>query len=95
MLVLRLPRTKKLGITGKFGTRYGSTLRKRVKAIEDNQKQWHICPQCSSKRVKRVSVGIWQCRFCDYKFTGGSYIPQTEPGKKSIADASRLNQKTR
>lgn len=88
-----LPRTKKLGITGKFGTRYGATLRKRVKAIEDVQKQWHLCPQCSSKRVKRVSIGIWKCRFCDYTFTGGSYAPQTEPGKKTVADAKRLNMK--
>ncbi|MHA2363128.1 MAG: 50S ribosomal protein L37ae [Candidatus Hodarchaeales archaeon] len=86
-----MPRTKKLGITGRFGTRYGSTLRKRVKFIEDTQKQWHICPQCNSKRVKRVSIGIWACRKCDFKFTGGSYSPLTESGKKSIADARRLN----
>ena len=85
-----MPRTKKLGITARFGTRYGATLRKRVKAIEDIQKQWHICPQCGTKRVKRISIGIWQCRFCEHKYTGGSYVPQTDSGKKAVVDASRL-----
>lgn len=86
-------RTKKLGITGRFGTRYGATLRKRVKAIEEVQKKYHECPHCKSKKVKRYSAGIWQCKkvSCRKKFTGGTYIPVTDTGKASIRDAKRLN----
>lgn len=83
-------RTKKMGITGRFGTRYGSTLRKRVKSIEDVQKQWHTCPSCKSKRTKRISIGIWECRFCNYKFAGGAYIPTTSTGQIANSTAKRL-----
>ena len=86
-------RTKKMGITGRFGTRYGSTLRKRVKSIEEVQKQWHICPSCKSKKTKRISVGIWQCRFCEFKFAGGAFIPATSTGQIANSTAKRLESK--
>lgn len=84
---------KKLGISGRFGTRYGTTLRKRIKAIEEIQKVKHICPHCHSKHVQRYSAGIWQCRktSCMKKFSGGSFFPATDPGKASIRDSKRLN----
>ena len=82
-------RTKKAGITGRFGARYGSTVRKRVKRIEERMKQSHKCPSCQTKAVRRVSAGIWQCRKCDYKFTGGAYIPETSEGKKSARTTKR------
>ena len=86
-------RTKKLGLTGRFGTRYGTTLKKRVLAIETLQKQKHVCPHCHSKSVKRYSSGIWQCtkKSCQKKFTGGSFFPSTEPGRTANRDAKRLN----
>ncbi len=83
-------RTKKVGITGRFGPRYGSTIRKRVKKIEERMKQPHGCPQCRTKAVKRVSVGIWKCRKCNYKFSGGAYIPQTSEGKKTARVTKRI-----
>ena len=52
-----MARTKKAGISGRFGPRYGSTLRKRVKKIEEKMKERHKCPQCELKTVHRVSTG--------------------------------------
>ena len=37
-------RTKKVGITGKFGTRYGASLRKMVKKIEENKRAKYLSP---------------------------------------------------
>ena len=88
-----MARTKKMGIVGRFGRRYGSTLRKRVKAIEEIQNQWHVCPSCKSKRTKRISVGIWECRFCKHKFAGGAFTPTTTSGITANSTARRLNPK--
>ena len=67
--------TQKVGITGKYGTRYGSTLRKRVKPMEESQHAKYECECCGKKSVKRVAVGIWECRSCNYKFAGAAYAP--------------------
>ena len=39
-------RTKKVGITGKYGTRYGSAIRKIVKKFELQQHARYVCPVC-------------------------------------------------
>jgi large subunit ribosomal protein L37Ae len=39
-------RTRKAGITGKYGTRYGSAIRKIVKKFELQQHAKYICPPC-------------------------------------------------
>ncbi|MFX0114887.1 MAG: 50S ribosomal protein L37Ae [Candidatus Hodarchaeota archaeon] len=83
-------KTKKVGSTGRFGTRYGTTLRKRVLRLEKELRVKHKCPSCSSQKVKRFSVGIWICRFCGHKFTGGAYSPETPPGKTASRTAKRL-----
>ncbi|KAI5175276.1 large subunit ribosomal protein L37Ae [Pancytospora epiphaga] len=72
--------TKKVGITGKFGARYGSTLRKRVKSIEVSQHSRYICEACGKKGVKRVCVGIWKCSGCEHKFAGAAYAPTSTHG---------------
>lgn len=87
-------RTKKVGSTGRFGTRYGATIRKRVKKIDDTLKSKHQCPSCSSIKVKRVSIGIWQCNFCGFRFTGGSWTPETPGGKIALRTAKRLADQT-
>ena len=51
-------RTKKVGITGKFGTRYGATLRKLVKRIELIQRGRFECPHCGKAGVKRTAAGM-------------------------------------
>jgi large subunit ribosomal protein L37Ae len=87
-------RTKKVGITGRFGPRYGSTVRKRVRKIEERMKQKHQCPQCRTKAVKRVAVGIWKCKKCAFTFSGGAYIPETAEGKKISRVTRRISDQT-
>ncbi len=70
-------RTKKVKSVGRFGTRYGVKIRRRIQQIEERQRVWHECPSCAAMRVKRESTGVWCCRKCDYKFAGGAYLPRT------------------
>ena len=70
-------RTKKVGITGKYGTRYGSSLRKVVKKIEISQHSKYECSFCGKTNVKRVATGIWNCRSCNKTQAGGAYMLNT------------------
>lgn len=83
-------RTKKVGSTGRFGTRYGASVRKRIRKIENDLKIKHTCPSCNSVKVHRVSIGIWECLFCGFRFTGGSWAPETPGGKIANRTAKRL-----
>ncbi len=76
-------RTKKVGASGRYGTRYGSRLRKRIREIDATVKVKHRCPRCRLYQVKQVSVGIWECKKCGYKFTGGAWEPITNAGKRA------------
>jgi ribosomal protein L37AE/L43A len=38
--------TKKVGVTGKYGTRYGASLRKQVKKMEVSQHAKYTCAFC-------------------------------------------------
>jgi len=75
-----MPKTKKVGPTRGLGARYGATVRKRYIEIISKMKTPQRCPQCSSKRVRRQSVGVWNCRKCGFTFTGGAYTPSTKLG---------------
>ena len=69
-------RTKKVGITGRFGARYGRKTKLRIKEIEEQYRnKKYECPNCKAIKVKRVSTAIWQCLKCGVKFAGGAYIP--------------------
>ncbi|TNN48209.1 putative 60S ribosomal protein L37a [Liparis tanakae] len=48
-------RTKKVGIVGKYGTRYGASLRKMVKKIEISQHAKYTCSFCGKHNVRRHS----------------------------------------
>ena len=54
-----MARTKKVGITGRFGARYGRKAKRSVKIIEENMKKNHVCPKCDRPYVKRQAAGIW------------------------------------
>ena len=70
-----MPRTKKVGLTGRFGPRYGTKVRKLVLEVERKLRQRYRCPSCGAAKVKRVSTSIWQCRRCGAKFAGAAYSP--------------------
>ncbi len=44
--MLQSKRTKKVGIVGKYGTRYGASLRKQIKKIEVSQHSKYFCTFC-------------------------------------------------
>ena len=51
-------RTKKVGILGKYGTRYGAAQRKTIKKFEITQRATYGCPFCGK-------VGLNQLRGFD------------------------------
>ncbi|KAF8065952.1 60S ribosomal protein L37a-2 [Scenedesmus sp. PABB004] len=70
-------RTKKVGIVGKYGTRYGASLRKQIKKMEVSQHSKYFCNFCGKFAVKRVAVGIWGCKACKKVTAGGAYVMHT------------------
>ncbi|MHA1805772.1 MAG: 50S ribosomal protein L37ae [Promethearchaeota archaeon] len=80
----------KSGISGRFGARYGTTLRKRWRKVMEREKGKIKCPRCEYRgAVHRVSTGIWHCRKCDAKFTGGAYYIITQRGLESSRISKR------
>ena len=43
-------RTKKVGICGKYGTRYGASIRKNIKKMEISQHSKYTCVFCGTER---------------------------------------------
>ena len=70
-------RTKKEGIVGKYGTRYGASLRKIAKKAEVSQHARYVCAFCGKSSVRRTATGIWKCRGCRKVIAGGAYIVAT------------------
>merc|ERR1712216_983419 len=72
-------RTKKQGIGGKHGTRYGSTLRKQIKKMEVSQHSRFFCDFCGKYAVVRQAAGIWHCsaKGCGKTKAGGAYTLNT------------------
>ena len=59
--------------TKRLGPRYGRTIRVKLAKIEKKQKSFYTCPSCSKKAVKRIAIGIWQCKKCSAKIAGKAY----------------------
>jgi large subunit ribosomal protein L37Ae len=72
-----MARTKKVGLTGRFGVRYGRGIKKRFMEIEKPQKSVKTCPRCLKAGLRRLSPGIWYCKKCGLKFAGRAYEPGT------------------
>ena len=83
--------TKKVRTAGRFGSRYGVGIRKKLLKVEDKQKKNYACPFCGFKKVKRKAAGLYACGKCHASFAGGAYLPITLPGsiiKKTVAQKS-------
>ncbi len=87
-------RTTKVGITGKYGTRYGQKLRKQVKAIEILQRTKYTCPFCGKTSVKRAAVGIWRCKACRRNIAGGAWEFSTSAAQTARSTINRLKKDT-
>jgi large subunit ribosomal protein L37Ae len=83
-------RTVKVGITGKYGTRYGAKLRKQAKAIEILQRTKYVCPFCGKTSIKRHAVGIWNCRACRRSIAGGAWEFSTSAAQTAKTTINRL-----
>lgn len=83
-------RTAKVGITGKYGTRYGQKLRKQVKAFEILQRTKYICPFCGKTSVRRQAVGIWTCNACRRSVAGGAWEFSTSAAQTAKSTINRL-----
>jgi len=64
---------KKVKSAGRFGARYGKTVKDKLVKVEVKQRIKQVCPFCERIGVKRVSNGIWQCPKCDKKFASNTY----------------------
>ena len=57
-------RTKKVGVTGKYGTRYGASLRKTVRKIEVSQHAKYTCQFCGKVRRPRPGPSVCLAASC-------------------------------
>lgn len=85
-------RTKKVGVTGKYGTRYGASLRKLIKKTEVTQHATYTCSFCGKDAVKRQAVGIWKCKGCHKTVAGGAYSLGTSANATARSTIRRLRE---
>merc|ERR1712189_57746 len=85
-------RTKKVGITGKYGTRYGASLRKMVKKMEITQHAKYTCSFCGKDAMKRICVGIWACKRCNRTVAGGAWVYSTTAAATVRSAVRRLRE---
>ncbi|CAL5990620.1 Ribosomal_protein L37a [Hexamita inflata] len=83
-------RTQKVGITGKYGTRYGRAARKQLLTIEVQQRANYTCPFCAKDKVTRDACGIWNCASCKKQMAGGAYQLTTQAGNNIKATVRRI-----
>jgi large subunit ribosomal protein L37Ae len=64
---------KKTKSAGRFGARYGRSVRAKLVNVEQKQRLKQKCPYCEKMGVKRLSKGIWECSKCGKKFASDIY----------------------
>ncbi len=85
-------RTKKVGIVGKYGTRYGASLRKMVKKMEISQHQVYVCSFCGKLSMRRNAAGIWECKHCKRVVAGGAWVYSTTAAASVRSAVRRLRE---
>jgi len=83
-----------LSLSGKYGTRYGASLRKQVKKMEITQHARYTCTFCGKDSVKRTNVGIWECRSCKKVIAGGAWTVSTTAAATVRSTIRRLREIT-
>ena len=66
-------KSKKSKSAGRFGARYGKSIKDKLVKVEVKQRVKQKCPFCEKLGVKRLSKGIWQCSKCNKKFASNTY----------------------
>lgn len=69
--------TKIVKAAGRFGVRYGQSIKRRIAKIEERQRKKQACIFCGGL-AKRLAKGIWHCQRCDKKFAGHTYYLEKE-----------------
>ncbi len=67
-----MTRTRKVKSSGRFGARYGRSVRTKITEIEALQRKKQNCLFCNGI-AKRASKGIWQCKKCGKRFASHAY----------------------
>ena len=77
-------KTKKVKSAGRFGARYGRSVRTKIAEIESVQRKKQKCIFCNG-RARRISKAIWVCDKCNKKFAGHTYyLPKKEEQNLNI-----------
>jgi large subunit ribosomal protein L37Ae len=66
-------KSKKAKSSGRFGSKYGRSVRAKLVQVETKQRLKQRCPFCKKLGVKRLSKGIWKCSKCNKKFASNTY----------------------
>jgi len=85
-------RTKKVGVVGKYGTRYGASLRKMVKKMETTQHSKYPCTFCGKTAMRRTVVGVWNCKACNKTVAGGAWVFSTTAAASVRSAVRRLKE---
>ncbi|MFS8030167.1 putative ribosomal protein L37ae [Helianthus anomalus] len=61
-----MKRTMKVGIVGRYGTRYGASLKRQIKKMKVSQHHNSFVSSVASmkRHIKRNDVGTWGCKDC-------------------------------
>jgi large subunit ribosomal protein L37Ae len=83
-----MAKTKIVKSAGRFGVRYGQSVRRRTAAIEAKQKKKQECLFCNG-RARRTSKGIWECDKCGKRFAGHAYFLEKEISQIQVIDSGK------